>query len=303
MTDCIDQLQPVTGDFGLSLTDREFVLCLLDSPSLSLTSTESRRTSVCGDYSNSEPQPTKVETPTIPKTPTKKRYHLPQISSRDFALDLEPNQEVSSGNNHKLSLDSLSESSPLPFQLFDLLEVPLSPKSNLSLPSPATPPTSSVYYSEETDSCSAESPTPGGQGRLAASLRARRQGRLFALSYEQLIDSSSFHLDQDNIIPSLIQPLESWDNCRPLWENSTPSHIRSSDTERHISSPSIPTISISNSTSPPLKSHTSSNSTEDHSQPRKLFANKFKNRLSTIFGDRHKVAPQRRRSSSAFCFL
>ncbi|KAJ5759615.1 hypothetical protein N7520_006771 [Penicillium odoratum] len=303
MTDCIDQLQPVTGDFGLTLTDREFVLCLLNSPSLSLTSTESRQTSACGEYFSSEPQPAKVETPTNPKTPTKKRNHLPQISFGDYARDLEPNQELSSGNNHSLSPDSISESSPLPFQVFDLLEVPLSPKSNLSLPSPATPPTSSVYYSEETDSCRAESPTPGGQGHLAASLRARRQGRLFALSYEQLIDSSSFHLDQDNIVPRLIQPLDSWDNRRPLWENNTPIHIRSSDIEGHISSPSIPTISISNSTSPPLKSHPASKSTEDHSQPRKRFASKFKNRLSTIFGDRPKVAPQSRRSSSAFCFL
>ncbi|KAJ5792416.1 uncharacterized protein N7503_008394 [Penicillium pulvis] len=207
---------------------------------------------------------------------------------QELGLSSVEHQEVSpTGNNSSLPPDSLSESSTLLFELFDLLEAPPSPYSSPPLPSPGTPPTSSVYYSttEETENCAAESPTLGAKNRPATPPKARPVGGNFATSYQQLVDSCSFDLDQENIVPSLDDPSDNLGNSRLILQNKTPSQTQISDIDESITSPPIPTTSVSNSTRHSLRPHPYLPHAE-YLPPRRRFANKIRNRLSSIFGER-----------------
>ncbi|KAJ5916966.1 hypothetical protein N7504_000981 [Penicillium tannophilum] len=207
---------------------------------------------------------------------------------QEIKLSPVEHQEVSpTGNNSSLPPDSLSESSTLLFELFDLLEVPPSPYSSPPLPSPGTPPTSSVYYSttEETENCAAESPTPGAKACPATPSKVRPVGDNFATSYQQLVDSCSFDLNQENIIPSLEYPFDNLGNSRLILENKTPSQTRIGDIDESITSPPIPTTSVSNSTRHSLRPYPYLPRAETP-PPRRRFANKIRNRLSSIFGER-----------------
>lgn len=220
--------------------------------------------------------------------PTLEHQEVSLNQRQELKLSPVEYQEVSpTGNNSSLPPDSLSESSTLLFELFDLLEVPPSPYSSSPLPSPGTPPTSSVYYSttEETENCAAESPTPGAKACPATPPRARPVGGNFATSYQQLVDSCSFDLDQENIIPSLEYPSDNLGNSRLILENKTLSQTRISDIDESITSPPIPTTSVSNSTRHSLRPHPYFPQAETP-PPRRRFANKIKNRLSSIFGER-----------------
>ncbi|KAJ5539415.1 hypothetical protein N7513_007747 [Penicillium frequentans] len=321
MADCNNQLQLVSEDslFDLTPTDHDYVLRLLDVSSLSLaSSSESERTPDCRASFKSEDQPAIGE---FVSTPSTKGCHLSRTSStRPAFRDLRFGQDVSlsrhqeaslgqhqefpargyqqvlpvghqevspTGNNSSLPPDSLSESSTLLFELFDLLEGPPSPYSSPPLPSPGTPPTSSVYYSttEETENCAAEYPISGAKNYPATPPKARPVSGNFATSYQQLVDSCSFDLDQENIIPSLEYPSGNLGNSRLILENKTPSQTRTSDIDESVTSPPIPTTPVSNSTRHSPRPHPYLPHAETP-PPRRRFANKIRNRLSSIFGER-----------------
>ncbi|KAJ6010742.1 hypothetical protein N7451_002154 [Penicillium sp. IBT 35674x] len=230
------------------------------------------------------------ETPALGHKQVLAAGHQEESLNQRQELKLSPvdKQEVSpTGNNFSLPPDSLSESSTLLFELLDLLEVPPSQYSSPPLPSPGTPPTSSVYYSttEETENCATESPIPGVKSCPATPPKARPVGGNFATSYQQLVDSCSFDLDREDIIPSLNHPPDNLGNYQLILENKTPSQIQISDIDESITSPPNPTTSFPSFNRHSMRPQPYLPHVETP-PPRRRFANKIKNRLISIFGER-----------------